>query len=74
MTPEPVHDSRAPDTEQESEQPSTLLAIAVSRRLLDDLADHLDGDRYAGDVPDLLLRIGAVRAVLRRVHQRLEEE
>lgn len=55
---------------QDPDPPDVRLAIAVVIALLDDLWQHLDRDTDDGhDVGDLLLRIAAVRSVLRRVQQ-----
>jgi hypothetical protein len=54
-------------TPQESDPPDVRLAIAVTLILLDDVwaqLKHADGDDH--DVAQLLLRIAALRSVLRR--------
>lgn len=55
-------------TPQESDPPDVRLAIAVTVVLLDDLTAHLDLSTDDGfDRAELLLRIIALRSVLRRV-------
>jgi hypothetical protein len=57
-------------TPQESDPPDVRLAIAVTLILLDDVWAHLDVETDDGlDVANLLLRIAALRSVLRRVQQ-----
>lgn len=55
-------------TPQESDPPDVRLAVAVTIVLLDDLTAHLDLSTQDGfDRGELLLRIIALRSVLRRV-------
>lgn len=57
-------------TTQEPDPPDLRLAIAVTLVLFDDLWLHLDVDSDDGlDRADLLLRIAALRSVLRRVQE-----
>lgn len=55
-------------TPQESDPPDVRLAIAVAIVLLDDVWQRLDRDGHDEDDENLLLRIAALRSVLRRVH------
>lgn len=66
-----------PEGGQDDGQPDLLLAIIVAIRLLRDLGHHLDPEHEheePSDEADLLLRIGAVLRVLRRVRDRLEDK
>lgn len=55
-------------TRQESDAPDLRLLVVVLILLLDDLQKHLKHPpREHGDRDDLLLRIGAVLAVLHRL-------
>lgn len=56
-------------TPQESDPPDLRLAIAVGLTLLDDLWLRLSDHEHEHDDADLLLRIAAVRSVLRRVQE-----
>lgn len=63
-----------PEHGQEDDPADVLLALLVGIRLLRDLAEHLDHLEPEPERADLLLRIGAVLAVLHRVRTRLEGE
>jgi hypothetical protein len=58
-----------PDVPGEDRDPHLRLAIVVSIALLRDLNDHLRD--HEGDDDDLMLRIGAVLAVLGRIREHL---
>lgn len=65
-----------PDEGQDSEPPNIGLSLLVATQLLLDLRDHLEGHRPIKAVlglddsrADLLLRIPAVVAVLRRARE-----
>lgn len=64
-----------PNIPGEDDPPDVQLAILVAILILRDLRDYLDpGDDDDHDPGDLLLRTGAVLAVLRRLRDRLAEE
>lgn len=63
MTPPPEHDGG-----QELEPPDTRLAVRVAIRLLNDI------EREADIGPELLLRLVALRSVLRRLSDRLDHD
>lgn len=58
---------------QEREPPEVRLAVLVALALLLDVRRRLERERDAESL-ELLLRLGAVLAVLRRVRDRLEDE
>lgn len=57
-----------PDIPGEDEGPNRLLAIIVAIRVFNEVEPRLDADEDA----DLILRLIAIRSVLRRVRHRLE--